>query len=101
MGVVEAEAAPRRVTRRPVIAGIRQYLDAHSIALGATAVLAIGLLSWNVLLQDQVRDLRGQVDEAPIERPERQVQGSRTSPFEGRGPSRAPAPRWPPSTRTG
>ncbi len=46
-------------------------------------MLVIGLLSWNVLLQDQVRDLTGQVEEAQAERPDRQVQQSRTIPLEG------------------
>jgi anti-sigma-K factor RskA len=83
MEVVEAEATPRRVRRRPMFAGIREYLDARSIALGAAAMLVIGLLSWNVLLQDQVRDLTGQIEEAQSERPERQVQESRTIALEG------------------
>ncbi len=83
MEVVEAEAAPRRDRRRSIFAGIREYLDARSIALGAAAMLVIGLLSWNVLLQDQVGDLTGQVEEARAERPDRQVQESRTIPLEG------------------
>ena len=78
MAVIETEAAPHRVRRRAMFAGIREYLDARSIALGAAAMLVIGLLSWNVLLQDQVRDLTGQVEEAQAERPDRQVQQSRT-----------------------
>ncbi len=83
MEVVEAEAAPRRVRRRPMFAGIREYLNGRNLALGAAAMLVIGLLSWNVLLQDQVQDLTGQVEEAQSERPERQVQESRTIPLEG------------------
>ena len=83
MAVIEAEAAPLRVRRRSMFAGIREYLDARSIALGAAAMLVIGLLFWNVLLQDQVRDLTGQVEEAQAERPDRQVQESRTIPLEG------------------
>ncbi len=67
MEVVEAEAAPRRARRRTVFAGLREYLDARTIALGAAAVLVIGLLSWNVLLQEQVQDLSGQVEEAQAE----------------------------------
>ncbi len=67
MEVVEAEAAPRRARRRTVFAGLREYLDARTIALGAAAVLVIGLLSWNVLLQEQVQDLSVQVEEAQAE----------------------------------
>ena len=83
MAVIEAEAAPHRVRRRAMFAGIREYLDAGSIVLGAAAMLVIGLLSRNVLLQDQVRDLTGQVEEVQAERPARQVQQSRTIPLEG------------------
>ncbi len=67
MEVVEAEASPRRARRRTVFAGLWEYLDARTIALGAAAVLVIGLLSWNVLLQEQVQDLSGQVEEAQAE----------------------------------
>lgn len=67
MEVVEAEAAPRHARRRTVFAGLWEYLDARTIALGAAAVLVIGLLSWNVLLQEQVQDLSGQVEEAQAE----------------------------------
>jgi len=80
MEVIEAEAAPRRVRRRPMFAGIREYLNGRNLALGAAAMLVIGLLSWNVLLQDQVRDLTGKVEEAQAEQ---QVQESRTIPLEG------------------
>ncbi|MDQ4128003.1 MAG: anti-sigma factor [Actinomycetota bacterium] len=68
MEVVEAEAAPRRVRRRPMFAALRGYLDARGIALGAAAMLVIGLLSWNVLLQDQVQNLTDQVEEAQAAR---------------------------------
>ncbi len=67
MEVVEAEAAPRRTRRRPIFAGLREYLDARTITLGAAAMLVVGLLSWNVLLQNQVQDLSGQVEEARAE----------------------------------
>ncbi len=85
MEVVEAEAAPRRARRRPIFAGIREYLNGWNLALGAAAMLVIGLLSWNVLLQDQVQDLTGQVEEVRTdERPEQQqVQEGRTIPLEG------------------
>jgi anti-sigma-K factor RskA len=83
MEVVESEAAPRRERRRSVFAGIREYLNGRNLALGAAAMLVIGLLSWNVLLQDQVQDLTGQVEEAQTGRPERQVQENRTIALEG------------------
>jgi anti-sigma-K factor RskA len=64
MEMVEAEAQPRSVPRRSVSARIGDYLSFRSLALGAAALLVIGLLSWNVLLQGQVADLRGQVQDA-------------------------------------
>ena len=64
MDVVEPEAAPRRTGRRPLFARLGDYLGARNLALGAAVVLVIVLLSWNVLLQDRVRDLRGEVQDA-------------------------------------
>jgi hypothetical protein len=64
MEMVEAEAQPRSVARRSVPARIGDYLSVRSLALGAAALLVIGLLSWNVLLQGQVANLQGQVQDA-------------------------------------
>lgn len=61
MEVVEAEAAPRRERRGSVFAGLAGYIGARGLAFGAAALLLIGLLSWNLLLQGQVEDLQGQV----------------------------------------
>jgi len=62
MEIVEAE--PRRVRGRSTFARVGDFLSVRSLALGAAALLVIGLLSWNVLLQDQVQDLQGQVQDA-------------------------------------
>ena len=64
MEVVEAEAEPRRVRGRSTFAKVGDYLSVRSLALGAAALLVIGLLSWNVLLQSQVEDLQGRVQDA-------------------------------------
>jgi hypothetical protein len=64
MEVVEAEAEPRRIGGRSTFAKVGDYLGVRSLALGAAALLVIGLLSWNVLLQNQVQDLQGQVEDA-------------------------------------
>lgn len=74
MDVVEAEAAPRQTRRRSWFAGLGDYLGARGLALGAAAVLVIGLLSWNVLLQNQVQDLQGEVKDAQVQTIE--LQGS-------------------------
>jgi anti-sigma-K factor RskA len=64
MEVVEAEAEPRRVAGRSTLAKVGDYLSIRSLALGAAALLVIGLLSWNVMLQGQVEDLQGRVQDA-------------------------------------
>jgi anti-sigma-K factor RskA len=61
MEVVEAEAAPRSESRGSVFARLAGYIGARGLALGAAALLIVGLLSWNLLLQNQVEDLQGQV----------------------------------------
>jgi anti-sigma-K factor RskA len=64
------------------------------VALGAAALLVIGLLSWNVLLQGQVDELQGRVQHAQGEvqdlqgqvedaREQRQAQQSRTIELKG------------------
>lgn len=64
MEVVEAEAEPRRIRGRSTFARAGDFLSVRNLALGAAALLVIGLLSWNVMLQDQVQDLQGQVENA-------------------------------------
>jgi len=61
MGLVEPEAEPRRASSRSWLAGIREYLSVRNLALGAAALLVIGLFSWNMLLQGEVHDLQGRV----------------------------------------
>jgi anti-sigma-K factor RskA len=80
MEVVEAEAAPSRVTRRSVSARIGDFLNVRNLALGAAALLVIGLLSWNVGLQGQVEDLQGQVQDAQgqVEDLQAQVEDAQT-----------------------
>jgi anti-sigma-K factor RskA len=46
MEVVEAEAEPRRIGGRSTFAKVGDYLGVRSLALGAAALLVIGLLSW-------------------------------------------------------
>jgi len=61
MGIVESEAAPRDARRASVFTRFWDFLGARGLALGAAALLVIGLFSWNLLLQGQVGDLQGQV----------------------------------------
>lgn len=65
MGVVESEAVrPRAEEPRPTSSWLGRFGGLRNVALGAAALLVVGLLSWNVLLQQDVRGLRGQVEEA-------------------------------------
>jgi anti-sigma-K factor RskA len=82
MEVVEAGATPRRVRRPNVFTRFAGYVGVRGLALGAAALLVIGMLSWNLLLrdkvqdtQDQVANLQGKVQHA---QGQRQVQQSRT-----------------------
>ena len=74
MEVVEAEAAPRRERRGSVFAGLAGYIGARGLAFGAAALLLIGLLSWNLLLQGQVEDLQGQVQNSQTQVEDLQAQ---------------------------
>ncbi len=64
MGVVEPESSRPRAAGRRASSWLGGFMGFKNLALGAAAVLLVGLLSWNVLLQGDVRDLRGQVEEA-------------------------------------
>jgi len=64
MEVVESEAVQPRAARRGTSSWFGRMGDFRNLALGAAALLVVGLLSWNVLLQGDVQDLRGQVEEA-------------------------------------
>jgi anti-sigma-K factor RskA len=80
MEVVEAEAAPRRERRGSGFARLAGYIGARGLAFGAAALLLIGLLSWNLLLQGQVDDLQGQVQNSQnqVEDLQAQVQDAQT-----------------------
>ena len=64
MEVVEAEAAPRRERRESAFARFAGFVGARGLAFGAAVLFLIGLLSWNLLLQNEVEDLQGQVQES-------------------------------------
>ena len=76
MGVVEAEAWRPAAGSRPWFAGIGELLSVRNLALGAAALLVVGLFSWNMLLQGEVQDLQDRVQD---------VQESRMVALEGSG----------------
>ena len=59
--VAEAEAVYPRAGRRSWLAGLREAVGVRDLALAAAAMLVIGLFSWSMLLQGEVRDLQGRV----------------------------------------
>jgi anti-sigma-K factor RskA len=61
MATVEAEAAHPDTSRRSWLARLWEAVGARDLALAAAAVLAVGLFSWSMLLQGEVRDLQGRV----------------------------------------
>jgi anti-sigma-K factor RskA len=66
MDTVEAEAAQTRAqqpgaSRRSWLAGLWEAVGVRDLALVAAAVLVVGLFSWSMLLQGEVRDLQGRV----------------------------------------
>jgi anti-sigma-K factor RskA len=68
MDTVEAEAVVRpaevvhpHTSRRSWLAGLWEALGIRDLALAGAAVLVVGLFSWGVLLQGEVRDLQGRV----------------------------------------
>jgi anti-sigma-K factor RskA len=61
MDAVGAEAVRPRGSRRSVFAWIGELLGPRNLALGAAALLVIGLFSWGMLLQGEVQDLQGRV----------------------------------------
>lgn len=73
MSVVEEEA-PAQETQRPTIFGrLGELLSARGLALGAAALLVIGLFSWNMVLRDDVQDLQSQVQQMQASRDARMI----------------------------
>jgi anti-sigma-K factor RskA len=61
MATVEAEAAHPHTSHRSWLAGLWEAVGVRDLVLAAAAVLVIGLFSWSMLLQGEVRDLQGRV----------------------------------------
>ena len=64
MKVVEAEAGRPRGDSWSGLARMGEFLGLRGLALGAAvAMLVIGLSSWNMVLQGELRDLQGQIQD--------------------------------------
>jgi anti-sigma-K factor RskA len=80
MRVVESEAESPRTESR-LLARIRELMGARTLALGAAALLFAGLLSWNLILLDQTREMRDRIGDLQSARSDRMVS------LEGSGPA--------------
>ena len=55
---VGAELVRPRASRRSALSWIREFLGVRNLALGAAALLVIGLFSWSMVLRGEIQDLR-------------------------------------------
>lgn len=58
-----AEAGTGQAGRTPVLERLRGFLSLRTLAPTAMAIIAVALLGWNVLLQGEVQDLQGQLQD--------------------------------------
>jgi anti-sigma-K factor RskA len=85
MDTVEAEAVqPRTSQRRSWLAGLWEAVGPRDLALAGAAMLVIGLFSWSMLLQGEVRDLQGRVQSLQSQ-PQDQSQGPQMIALGGAG----------------
>ena len=80
MATVEAESVHPHNSRRSWLAGLWEAVGIRDLALAAAAMLVIGLFSWSMLLQGEVRDLQGRVQSL-----QSQPQGLQLIALEGMG----------------
>ena len=73
MDAVGAEAARPHESRRSVFAWVGELLSVRNLALGAAALLVIGLFSWNMVLQGEMQDLQGRIQSLQDQPPEPQM----------------------------
>ncbi|HSK98901.1 MAG TPA: anti-sigma factor [Rubrobacteraceae bacterium] len=75
MHVVEAESPerPQQAERRTVFGRLGELLSARSLALGAAALLVVGLFSWNMVLRSDVQELQSRVQEMQVSRDARMI----------------------------
>ncbi|MGB3635493.1 MAG: anti-sigma factor, partial [Rubrobacteraceae bacterium] len=63
MRIVNAEASSEQAERPSALSRLRGYLSLRTLAPTALAVIAVALLGWNVLLQGEVQNLQGELQE--------------------------------------
>jgi anti-sigma-K factor RskA len=80
MDAVGAETVHPVENRRSVFAWMGELLRVRNLALGAAALLVLGLFSWSMLLRGEVQDLQGRVQSL-----QNQPQGPQMVELEGAG----------------
>ena len=63
MRTVNAEAGTGQASGVPIAERLRGFLSLRTLAPAALAIITVALLGWNVLLQGEVQDLQGQLQE--------------------------------------
>lgn len=63
MQVVDAEADTEHAAETSAFERLRGFLSLRVLAPTALAIVAVALLGWNVLLQGEVQDLQGQLQD--------------------------------------
>ena len=64
MQAIRAEPSVPEPERRSIFDGLRDLLGYRALAAGVAVVALIGLLSWNLLLRDEIQDLQSRPDVA-------------------------------------
>src|SRR5215204_1656384 len=84
MATVEAESVHPHTSRRSWLAALWEAVGIRDLALTGAAILVIGLFSWSMLLQGEVRDLQGRVQSLQSQ-PQDQSQGPQMIALGGTG----------------
>ena len=61
LGQVRDESQPAGASDRRPLAGLKKFFTGGKLAIGAAAAVAVALLSWNVLLQGELREQQSEL----------------------------------------
>lgn len=63
MRIVDSESSVEQAAAPPILQRLRGYLTLRVLAPATLAIITVALLGWNVLLQGEIQDLQGQLQE--------------------------------------
>ena len=63
MNIVNSEAGGEQAEQTSILGRLRGYLGFRTLAPAALTIVAVALLGWNILLQGEVQDLQGELQE--------------------------------------